>query len=76
VGIRFAADLSPGDTVQIVPGDQRTVARIEWPDTYVAAGVQAVRVWWTDRARPSLLAADKELPLVRRAVEDHPGREG
>jgi len=75
VDTRFAADLTPGDTVQIVPGDQRTVDRIEWPDAYVAPGVQAVRVWWTNWARPSLLAADKELPFVRGAVGNRHGQE-
>lgn len=61
---KFAADLNPGDTVQIVPGDQRTVDRIEWPDTYISPGVQAVRVWWAGRDRPNLLAADKELTIA------------
>lgn len=61
---KLAADLKAGDTVQIVPGDQRTVANIDWPGTYISPGVQAVRIWWVGRERPNLLAADKELTLI------------
>lgn len=61
---KMAADLKPGDVVEM-PGGDRVVDHIEFTDRPVdSSGTTGVRVVWGNHPRPNILAADKELTVL------------
>jgi hypothetical protein len=58
------ADLKRGDGVVIAKGDVRVVEAIEFTDRPIdSLGTTGVRVKWFGMARPSTIAANKEMTI-------------
>ncbi len=62
---KLAADLQPGDIVQVVPGDVRTVAETALIDTPVSPDREtSVRIRWVNRPTWAVVDPDKEFTLA------------